>query len=51
MGEHAWLVIAHLTAGALLWITLFYFTMLAVGAPQPAEAGARRKASVQPVAA
>ena len=50
-GEHAWLVIAHLTVGALLWITLFYFTMLAVGAPQPAEAGARRKASVQPVAA
>ena len=47
LGEHAWLVVAHLTGGALLWISLVYFTLLAIGAPAPAEAGARRKASVQ----
>jgi heme A synthase len=51
LGEHAWLVIAHLAVGALLWVTLFYFTMLVVGAPQPAEAGARRRTSAQPLAA
>jgi heme A synthase len=51
LGEHAWLVIVHLTVGALLWVTLFYFTMLVVGAPQPAEAGARQRASVRPVTA
>jgi heme A synthase len=51
LGEHASLVVAHLAVGALLWVSLVYFTLLVVGAPQPAEAGARRKPSVQPAAA
>jgi heme A synthase len=51
LGEHAWLVVLHLAVGAVLWISLVYFSLLALGAPQPAEAGARRKASVQPAAA
>jgi heme A synthase len=51
LGEHASLVVAHLAVGALLWISLVYFTLLVVGAPQPAEAGARRKPSAQPAAA
>lgn len=46
-GEHAWLVVAHLTGGALLWLSLVYFTLLVIGAPQPAESPARRKAPVQ----
>jgi hypothetical protein len=28
-----------------------YFTLMVVGAPEPAEAGARHKASVQPATA
>jgi heme A synthase len=51
LGEHAWLVVVHLTVGALLWISLVYFDLLVLGAPQPAEAAARRKASVQPATA
>jgi heme A synthase len=51
LGEHAWLVVAHLTGGALLWLSLVYFTLLAVGAPAPAESAARRQASVQAAAA
>jgi heme A synthase len=51
LGEHAWLVVLHLTGGALLWVSLIYFSLLVVGAPQPAEAGARRKTGVQPAAA
>ena len=51
LGEHAWLVIVHLAVGALMWVTLFYFTMLVVGAPQPAEAGARHRTSVRPLTA
>jgi heme A synthase len=51
LGEHAWLVVLHLTGGALLWISLVYFSLLVVGAPEPAEAGARRQAPVRPAAA
>jgi len=51
LGEHAWLVVAHLAVGALLWVSLVYFTLLVVGAPQPAEAAARQKRSVQPATA
>jgi heme A synthase len=51
LGEHAWLVVVHLAVGALLWISLVYFTLLVLGAPQPAEAAARRKASAQPATA
>lgn len=51
LGEHAWLVVLHLATGALLWVSLVYFTLLVVGAPQPAEAATRRQTSVQPVTA
>jgi heme A synthase len=44
LGEHAWLIVAHLTVGALLWISLVYFGLLVVRAPQPAEAAATRRA-------
>jgi heme A synthase len=50
-GEHAWLVVAHLTGGALLWLTLVYFNLLAVGAPEPAEAAGRQQASARPATA
>ena len=51
LGEHAWLVVAHLTVGALLWVSLVLLSRCwRVGAPAAArEAGARRKASAQPV--
>lgn len=51
LGEHAWLVVVHLTVGALLWISLVYFGLLVLGAPQPAEAAARRRPSPQPATA
>ena len=43
LGEHATLVVLHLTVGAALWIALVYFDLLVLGAPQPAEAAARRR--------
>jgi heme A synthase len=51
LGEHAWLVVAHLTGGALLWISLIYITLLTVGAPEPAEAASRQKSTVRPATA
>jgi len=51
LGEHAWLVVVHLTVGALLWISLVYFDLLVLGAPQPAEAAAKARPSPQPAAA
>jgi heme A synthase len=51
VGEHAWLVVVHLTVGALLWVSLVFFSLLVLGAPQPAEASQARKARVQPAAA
>jgi heme A synthase len=47
LGEHAWLVVVHLTVGALLWISLVYFGLLVLGAPQPAQAPAWRRPSTQ----
>jgi len=51
LGEHAWLVVLHLATGALLWVSLVYFTLLVVGAPAPAEAARRSQAPVQPATA
>ena len=51
LGDHAWLVVVHLTVGALLWISLVYFDLLVLGAPQPAEAAAKARPSPQPAAA
>jgi heme A synthase len=47
LGEHAWLVVLHLTVGALLWVSLVVFSLIVLGAPQPAGASSRRKARVQ----
>ena len=47
LGEHPWLVVVHLSVGALLWVSLVFFSLLVLGAPQPAESAARRKPSVQ----
>jgi heme A synthase len=35
-GEHAWLVVTHLTVGTLLWISLVLFDLRALDARQPA---------------
>jgi cytochrome c oxidase assembly protein subunit 15 len=51
LGEHAWLVVMHLTVGTVLWLSLVYFDLLVLGAPQPAEAGAKRLTSPQPATA
>jgi heme a synthase len=51
LGEHAWLVVLHLTVGAVLWVSLVFFSLLALGAPQPATSSSPRKASVQTAAA
>jgi heme A synthase len=32
LGEHAWLVVAHLTVATLLWASLVYASMLALPA-------------------
>jgi heme A synthase len=51
LGEHPWLVVLHLTVGALLWVSLVYFTLLVVGAPQPAEAATRQRSPIRPATA
>jgi heme A synthase len=51
LGEHATLVVVHLAVGSLLWVSLVYFTLLVAGAPEPAEAAARRKPSARPATA
>jgi heme a synthase len=51
LGEHAWLVVAHLAMGALLWISLVYFTLMAVGVPEASGAAARQKHRVRPATA
>ena len=50
-GEHAWLIVAHLAGGALLWITLVLFALRLTAVPEPAPAGARRHENVEAVPA
>jgi heme A synthase len=47
LGEHPWLVVVHLTVGALLWVSLVAFSLMVLGARQPVQASARQKARVQ----
>ena len=42
LGEHAGLVVAHLTVATLLWASLVYFSMLALPAVSLVRASARR---------
>jgi heme A synthase len=51
LGEHAWLVVAHLAVGTLVWSALVLVTMLALRVPRPAVVVARGEAKVQAVPA
>ena len=48
-GEHAWLIVAHLAGGALLWVALVLFAIRVTGVPEPSLAGARRRENVEAV--
>jgi heme A synthase len=50
-GEHAWLIVAHLTGGAALWIALVLFAIQLTAVPEPSPAGARRRKGVEAVPA
>jgi len=50
LGEHAWLVVTHLTVGTLLWCSLVLVTLIGLRAPQAAAARVPRE-SVQAVPA
>jgi cytochrome c oxidase assembly protein subunit 15 len=50
-GEHAWLVVAHLVGGTLLWSSLVQVSLLALEAPHPAMAPRRGEAKVEAVPA
>jgi heme A synthase len=51
LGEHEWLIVAHLSVGTLLWCSLVLTSLLALRAPKRAAAGARREATAQAVPA
>ena len=46
-GEHAWLIVAHLAVGALLWVALVAFALRLTAVPEPAPAGKRRRSPVE----
>jgi heme A synthase len=50
-GEHAWLIVAHLAGGALLWVSLVLLAMRLTAVPQASPAGARNRKSVEAVPA
>ena len=50
-GEHAWLVVAHLAGGTLLWSSLVYLTLLVNGVREPAPARAPREPEPEAVPA
>ncbi len=50
-GEHAWLIVAHLTGGALLWVSVVLFALRLTAVPQESPAGARNRKSVEAVPA
>jgi heme A synthase len=50
-GEHAWLIVAHLAGGALLWVALVMFAIQLTAVPEPSPAGARGRKSVEAVPA
>ena len=50
-GEHAWLIVAHLAGGALLWVSLVLFALRLTAVPQVSPAGARNRKGVEAVAA
>jgi heme A synthase len=46
-GEHAWLIVAHLAVGTLLWVALITFAFTLTSVPEASAAGARRRAGVK----
>jgi len=50
-GEHAWLIVAHLAGGALLWVALVMFAIQLTAVPEAAPAGAARRKGVEAVTA
>jgi heme a synthase len=50
-GEHAWLIVAHLAGGALLWVSLVLFAMRLTAVPQESPANARNHKGIEAVAA
>jgi heme A synthase len=51
LGEHEWLIVAHLTVGTLLWCSLVLVSLLALPAPRRETAPSRSEANVQVVPA
>jgi heme A synthase len=51
LGEHEWLIVAHLSVGTLLWCSLVLVSLLALRAPQRSTVRARGDANVQVVPA
>jgi heme A synthase len=51
LGEHEWLIVAHLTVGTLLWCSLVLVSLLALRVPARSSVRARGDASVQVVPA
>jgi heme A synthase len=50
-GEHAGLIVAHLTVGTLLWCSLVLVTMTALREPVASRARSRTEGNVQAVTA
>jgi heme A synthase len=46
LGEHAWLVVVHLTVGTLLWCSLVYVSLLILSVPRLATAPAARERKI-----
>jgi heme A synthase len=46
-GEHAWLIVAHLAVGTLLWVTLVNFAFTLITVPEASAAAARRPRSAK----
>jgi heme A synthase len=47
-GEHAWLIVAHLAVGALLWVALVMFTLRLGAVPEAAPATRRERVEAVP---
>ena len=45
-GEHAWLIVAHLAVGTLLWVTVVTFAFTLMSVPEVSAAGARRRGAM-----
>jgi len=46
-GEHAWLIVAHLTIGTLLWVSLVVFAFTLTAVLEASAAAARRRAPAE----